>query len=133
MPCSRTAFLGGAALLGVTGLLPEAAVAAVGDKAIALTLWAKPKDPDAFEKYYVSTHEPLVKQLPGITSYERSTGPVTTESSKPSPFQMITVIGFDTMDALKEAIESSAGAAMLNDLKNFAADTSILFFSATSA
>jgi uncharacterized protein (TIGR02118 family) len=131
MPSSRKAFLGGAATLGVISLFSEAAVAAAGERTIMLGLWAKPKDPAAFEKHFVSTHVPLVKQLPGLISYERSTGPVTTESSQPSPWQMITVMQFDSMSALTTAIESSAGGAMINDLKNFASGTSVLIFSTT--
>jgi uncharacterized protein (TIGR02118 family) len=116
----------------MTSLLPEAAVAAVGDQAIMLTLWASVKDSDAFEKYYVATHAPLVKQLPGLTSYWRSTGPITQNPPQASSFQMISTIGFATMSALTAAIESPAGKAMVDDLKNFASGTTILLFSTTS-
>jgi len=133
MSSSRKAFLGGTAIVGITSLFTEAAIAQVGGQAIMLTLWSKTKDPDTFEKYYVSTHAPLVKQLPGITGFWRSTGPVTSDASNPSPYQMISAIGFASMNALTAAIESSAGGAMVKDLKNFAGDTSILLFSATSA
>ena len=51
-----------------------------------LTLYAKMKDPDAFRKYYLSTHAALIKQLPKIVSYEVSTGPITQELTQPAPF-----------------------------------------------
>lgn len=63
MPSSRKVFLGGAAVLGMTGLLSEAAAAAMGERAVMLTLWAKTKDPAGFDKYYTTTHDPLVKHL----------------------------------------------------------------------
>jgi uncharacterized protein (TIGR02118 family) len=129
MPSSRKTFLAGTALLGMTSQLSTAAGAATGEKAVMLTLWVKTKDPDAFDKYYIATHAPLVKQLPGITSYEISKGAVTQEASQPSPYHMISIVGFDSMAALTAAIESPAGKAMVDDLKNFAAGTSVLFFS----
>lgn len=116
-------------MVGIVGLLSKSAVAANGARAVMLTLWAATKDPDAFDKYYVATHEPLVRQLPGITSYEVSKGPITEEMSQPSPYHMISMIGFDSMSALTSAIESPAGKAMVADLKNFAAGTSAIFFS----
>ena len=133
MSTSRKTFLAGTALLGMTGALSGIAVAATGERAIMVTLWVKTKDPDAFDKYYTATHAPLVKQLPGVTSYEISKGPVTQESSQPSPYQMISVIGFDSMNALTAAIESPAGKAMVDDIKNFAGETSVLVFSTIPA
>jgi hypothetical protein len=54
-------------------------------------------------------------------------------TTKPSPYHMISVIGFDSMNALTAAIESPAGKAMVDDLKNFAARTSVLIFSTIPA
>ncbi len=119
MSASRKAFLAATALVGTTSELSAIAVAATGERAIMVTLWVKSKDPEAFDKYYTTTHAPLVKQLAGVTSYEISKGPVIQESSQPSPYQMISVIGFDSMNALTAAIESPAGKAMVNDLKIF--------------
>ncbi len=133
MSSSRKTFLAGTALLGMTSALFGAAAAATGEQAIMLTLWVTTKDPGAFDKYYTATHAPLVKQLPGITSFEISKGPITQESSQPSPYHMISVIGFDSMNALTAAIESPAGKAMVDDLKNFAAGTSVLMFSTIPA
>lgn len=133
MPTSRKTFLAGTALLGVTGALSGTAIADTGERTVMLTLWVTPKDPATFDRYYVATHAPLVKQLPGITSYEMSKGPVTEEASQQSPYHMVSMIGFDSMASLTSAIESSAGKAMVDDLKNFAAGTSVLFFSTISA
>lgn len=129
MSASRKKFIEGTALVGMISLLPEVAIAATGEGAVMLTLWSTTKDPDAFDRYYVTTHAALVKQLPGLTSYEISKGPITQELSQPSPYHMISIIGFDSMAALTSAIESPAGKAMVNDLKNFAGGTSAIFFS----
>ena len=133
MSTSRRAFLAGTGFLGMTSALSSVAVAANGEQAIILTLWVNTKDPDAFDQYYTATHAPLVKKLPGITSYEISKGPVSQESSQPSPYHMISIIAFDSMNALTAAIESPAGKAMVDDLKNFAGGTAVLFFSTTPA
>jgi uncharacterized protein (TIGR02118 family) len=39
-----------------------------------LALYGHPTDPSAFDDYYVSTHAPLAKKLPGLRSYTVSTG-----------------------------------------------------------
>lgn len=117
----------------MTSMLSGTADASNGERAVILTLWATTKDPDAFDKYYITTHDPLVKQLPGITSYEISKGDITQESSRPSPWHMISIIAFDSMPALTSAIESPAGKAMVDDLKNFAGETAALFFSTSPA
>ncbi len=129
MASTRKEFLAGTAVLGMTSMLSGTADASNGERAVILTLWATTKDPDAFDKYYITTHDPLVKQLPGIVSYEISKGKITQESSQSSPWHMISVVGFDSMAALTSAIESPAGKAVLDDMKKFAAGTAALFFS----
>ena len=133
MATSRKEFLAGTAVLGMASMLSGTADASNGERAVMLTLWATTKDPDAFDKYYIATHAPLVKQLPGITSYEISKGGITQESSQPSPWHMISIIAFDSLSNLTSAIESPAGKAMVDDLKNFAAGTATLFFSTIRA
>ena len=131
MSTPRKVFLAGMAVTTVS-LLPEAATAAVGEQAIMLTLYAKPKDPEAFKAYYLSRHAALVKQFPKIVRYEVSTGPITQELTEPSPFALISLVGFASMDDLVAAIGSSAGKAAVDDLKNFAPGTSLLVFSTNS-
>ncbi|MGC1379943.1 MAG: EthD family reductase [Candidatus Baltobacteraceae bacterium] len=132
MSFSRKTLLTGAGVIGMAGLLSQTAGADMGARAVILTLWAPTKDPEAFDKYYVATHAPLVKRLPGLTSYVISKGPISGETSRQSPYHMISMVGFDSMDALTAAIKSPAGEAMVDDLKNFAAATSALFFSTSS-
>ncbi len=131
MSTSRKTFLAGVALgtIGTVSFLPEAAAAAGVGSATILTLFLEPKDAAAFDKYYSTTHEPLIKQLPGIVSYSASEGAVTQASGQPSPYHLLSMIGFGSMSALTSAIESPAGVAMVADLKNFAPASSILIFS----
>ncbi|MGC2129999.1 MAG: EthD family reductase [Candidatus Aquilonibacter sp.] len=131
MSATRKAFLAGIAVTTVS-LLPAAATAAVGERAIMLTLYAKMKDPDAFRKYYLSTHAALIKQLPKIVSYEVSTGPITQELTQPAPFELISFVGFASMDDLHAALASPAGKAAVDDLKHFATGTSLLIFQTAS-
>lgn len=116
----------------MTSLLSGSAAAATGERAVILTLWQKPKDPDAFDKYYIATHAPLVRQLPGIISYEISKGRVSQQLSQSSPWHMVSIVGFDSMAALTSAYASPAGQAMVDDLKNFAAGTAALVFATTT-
>ena len=78
MSTSRKTFLAGMALgtIGTANFLPEAA-AAGSESATILTLFLEPKDAAAFDEYYLTKHEPLIKQLPGIVSYSVSQGAIT--------------------------------------------------------
>ena len=129
---TRKGFLAGTAVLGMTSLLSGTATAASGERAVILTLWEKTKDSNAFDKYYIATHAPLVRQLPGITSFEISKGPITQQLSQSSPWHMISIVGFDSMAALQSAYTSPAGKAVVEDFKKFAAGTAALVFSTTS-
>ena len=50
-----------------------------------LVLYKTPKDPAAFDRYYVETHIPIAKRLPGLQKYEISKGEVVTPAG-PSGF-----------------------------------------------
>ena len=50
-----------------------------------IVLYRKPANPDAFNDYYFNIHVPIAKQIPGITAYEVSEGPVATPSTKLIP------------------------------------------------
>jgi uncharacterized protein (TIGR02118 family) len=135
MSSSRKTFLAGIALgtIGIAGSLSEVAAAAGGESATLLTLFLEPKDAAAFDKYYSTTHEPLVKHLPGIVSYVVSQGVITQASGQASPYHLLSMIAFESMSALTSAVESPAGVAMVADLKNFAPASSILIFSSHTA
>ena len=84
-----------------------------------IALYKKPADAAAFDSYYFSTHVPIAKKVPGLRRYEVSAGPVATPQGE-SPFHLAAVLGFDSMDALQQALSSREGVAAAADLANFA-------------
>jgi uncharacterized protein (TIGR02118 family) len=93
-----------------------------------IVLYKTPADPAAFDAHYASTHIPLAKQMPGVTRYEISTGPVTTPQGA-SPYHLAAVISFDTIEALQAGLGSPEGKAAARDLGNFAqAGAELLIF-----
>jgi uncharacterized protein (TIGR02118 family) len=93
-----------------------------------IVLYKTPADPAAFDAYYASTHIPLAKQMPGVTRYEISAGPVATPQGA-SPYHLAAVISFETIDALRAALGSPEGKAAARDLGNFAqAGAELLIF-----
>ena len=84
-----------------------------------VALYKKPADVAAFDAYYYSTHVPLAKKIAGLRRYEVSVGPVATPQGE-SPFHLVAVLGFDSMNALQQALGSPAGQATAADLANFA-------------
>ena len=96
--------------------------------ATALALYKTPKDPKAFDSYYVSTHVPLAKKMLGLRSYEINAGPLVTPAGR-SPYYLVATLKFDTMGDLQAALASPQGQAVVGDLNNFASGgVDILFF-----
>jgi uncharacterized protein (TIGR02118 family) len=93
-----------------------------------VALYKHPSDPTAFDDYYASTHAPLAKTLPGLKSYEISTGPVASAQGD-SPYHLVALLEFDSLDAIKAALESPEGQKTAGDLANFAqAGVELLMF-----
>lgn len=98
-----------------------------------VALYKTPADAAAFDRHYATTHIPLAKTLPGLRSYEISTGPVASAGGE-SPYHMVAVLGFDSMAALQQALGSPEGAATAGDLGNFAqAGVELLMFETKAA
>ena len=53
--------------------------------AFLLALYKKPADAAAFDAHYFSRHIPLAKKIPGLSTYEVSTGPVATPQGDAKP------------------------------------------------
>nr|WP_184143541.1 EthD family reductase [Paraburkholderia atlantica] len=99
----------------------------------ACRLYKKPIDTKAFDDYYASTHAPLAKTLPGLKSYEISAGPVVLAQGD-SPYHLVAVLRFDSVDAIKSAFDSPEGQATAADLGNFAqAGVDLLMFDTREA
>ncbi|WP_277183186.1 EthD family reductase [Caballeronia sp. BR00000012568055] len=84
-----------------------------------VALYKHPSDPKAFDDYYTSTHAPLAKTLPGLRSYEISAGPVASAGGE-SPYRLVAMLEFDSLDAIKDALGSPEGQKTAGDLANFA-------------
>ncbi|WP_248322737.1 EthD family reductase [Caballeronia sp. Sq4a] len=98
-----------------------------------VALYKTPSDKQAFDAHYTSTHAPLAKKLPGLRRYELSTGPVTVAQGE-SPYHLVAVLEFDSLDAIRSALESPEGQATAGDLSNFAqAGVELLMFDTKDA
>ena len=96
--------------------------------ATVLALYKKPADAAAFDSYYFSKHVPLAKTLPGLRSYEVSTGPVASATGE-TPLHLAAILTFDSMAAIQAALVSPEGKATAGDLGNFAqAGVELLMF-----
>lgn len=84
-----------------------------------IVLYKKPADPAAFDQHYQSVHVPTAKKIPGLRSYEVSTGEVKAGRGE-SPYHLVAMLGFDSMDELAQGMATPEGAATAKDLKNFA-------------
>jgi uncharacterized protein (TIGR02118 family) len=84
-----------------------------------LVLYKKPKNAEAFDKYYASVHIPLAKKIPGLKKYDISTAPLRTPAGE-SNVHLAATLYFDSLDALKAGMGSAEGKAAGADLANFA-------------
>ena len=93
-----------------------------------IALYKKPADTAAFDAHYWSKHMPLAKTMPGLRSYEVSTGPITTPAGE-AALHMLGILTFDSMAAVQVALSSPEGVATAADLGNFAqAGVELLIF-----
>ena len=92
-----------------------------------VVLYKTPTDPAAFDKYYVDTHIPLAKKLPGLRKYVISKGPIATPGG-PSAVYLIATLSFDSMAAIGAAFASPEGKATAADLPKFATGGADLSF-----
>lgn len=93
-----------------------------------VVLYKKAENAAAFDAYYMSTHAPLAKRIPGLRKYEISTGAVTTPQGA-SPYQLVATLSFDSMETLQRGLASPEGQAAAGDLANFAqAGVELLMF-----
>ncbi len=76
-------------------------------------------DREAFDRYYYETHVPLAKKIPGLRRYDVTRGSITTLDGI-APYQMIAILGFDSVAAIQAGLASPQGQAVAADLANFA-------------
>ena len=93
-----------------------------------VALYKKPADAAAFDAYYIGTHVPLAKKVPGLRHYAVNAGPVSTPQGD-SPYHLVAILSFDSAEALQHALSSPEGQATAGDLANFAqAGVELLIF-----
>ncbi|RWA98729.1 EthD family reductase [Mesorhizobium sp.] len=84
-----------------------------------VALYKTPKDVAAFDRYYVSTHIPLAKAIPGLRKYEISDGGVHSPGGA-SGYHLVATLYFDSVADIQAALASPEGRATAADLGNFA-------------
>ncbi|MEX5237619.1 EthD family reductase [Kocuria arenosa] len=89
-----------------------------------MVLYPEPQDRTAFEQYYTSTHLPLVEQLPEMLDWRYSLNVAAAEDT--SPYFAVFEADFPDGEAMGRALASDAGAAVQNDVPNYATGGAIV-------
>jgi len=105
----------GAALL--MGTMPSAEAKAKGVK--LTVLYGAPKDPAAFEKYYLGTHMPMGYKVKGIKHIELAKG-LPGPDGKPPAYYRVTKLWFSNMKKMQSVTGSPAFQKIVADVPNFA-------------
>ena len=82
-------------------------------------LYNHPKDPAAFENYYVQTHMPLAQQVQGVRRIELSKVTGSPDGS-PAAFYRTADLYFDNAAHLQQVMATPAMQKTVADLGNFA-------------
>jgi uncharacterized protein (TIGR02118 family) len=92
-----------------------------------VVIYKTPNDAAAFDKYYAETHIPLAKQIPGLRTYQISTGAVASPAGD-SGVHLVATLTFDNVAAIQAAFASPQGQAAAADLPNFASGGADMMF-----
>jgi uncharacterized protein (TIGR02118 family) len=96
-----------------------------------IVLYKRPKDAEAFDKYYFTRHVPIAKKIPGLRRYDVSQGAIATPAG-PSELHLVATLHFDNMAAIQAAFASPEGKAAAADVATFATGgVDMLFFDGT--
>jgi uncharacterized protein (TIGR02118 family) len=82
-------------------------------------LYGQPKNPAAFERYYLDTHTPIALKVKGLRRFEivKVSG---TADGTPAPYYRIADLYFDDVATMQAALGSPEGQAAAADIANFA-------------
>jgi uncharacterized protein (TIGR02118 family) len=101
---------------------PGVDTVAAAPGALVTVLYQTPRDTAAFEKYYASTHLPLVtanqKEI-GFTRADFTKFTATLDGKKPTYYRQAELY-FDSMDDLQKGVATPGSKKIGDDLKNFA-------------
>ena len=84
-----------------------------------LALYQPPADVAAFDAYCYGTHVPLAKNIPGLRSYVTNRGEIAAAAGT-SPYHLVAMLNFDSVEAIQAAMASPEGQATLADVPKFA-------------
>jgi uncharacterized protein (TIGR02118 family) len=84
-----------------------------------IVLYKHPKDPAAFDAYYMRTHVPLAKKIPGLVHYEISDGTVAGPGGG-TDYHLVAVLSFASLAEIEAGLATPEGQAAAADLGNFA-------------
>lgn len=85
-----------------------------------------PQDEAAFDRYYLETHIPLARKLPGLKGYTYSKLSALDQQTQPSVYMLVQMY-FEDQNALQAARQSPEGQVAAGDLPNFATGGVTLF------
>jgi uncharacterized protein (TIGR02118 family) len=82
-------------------------------------LYGQPKDPAAFERYYLDTHTPIALKVKGLRRFEIAKVLGTADGS-PSPHYRTADLYFEDAEHMQQCLGSAEGQAAAADIANFA-------------
>ncbi len=82
-------------------------------------LYGQPQDTEAFDRYYKQTHAPLALKIPGVKGFT-ATKPMSLNPQERSPYYLIAILYFDSLEAMQSGFQSPEGQAATADVQNFA-------------
>lgn len=89
-----------------------------------IVLYGHPPKPEEFEKYYLEVHMPLVAELKGARKMEAAKCLPQADGSPPA-FYRVFEAWFDTAEQMAAVFGSPQGMKVRDDVKNFAAGTTV--------
>lgn len=91
-------------------------------------LYGQPSDLEAFERYYVETHVPLVEKIPYMQRFEAGRVLGTLDGAE-APYYRVAELWFDGQAAVGDALSSPEGKAAVDDIPKFASGGAVALIS----
>jgi len=91
-----------------------------------VVLYTQPDDPDAFDRYYLETHMPLVAKIPGLQRAETARFDAALDGSEKTYHRMAELY-FADQQAVEAAFASEEGQATAADYQQIAPPGSRMF------
>ena len=95
-----------------------------------VVLYARPDDPESFDKHYRDVHVPLVEKIPGLDKFEWATFAAAADGGELS-YHVIAELHFADPDALQKALGTDESKATAADFAQIAPSGSRMFVAVT--